>query len=81
MIKKFILIIAVLIVSAGIINAQTTKGVVKVRKAGGEIEPLAYASVYWLEGKVSAETNDRGEFSIKTNGTKTVSIVAAFVGH
>ncbi len=81
MIKKIFLFFIVLIVSAGTINAQTTKGVVKVRKAGGDVEPLAYASVYWLEGKVSAETNDKGEFSIKTGAHKEVSIVGAYVGH
>ena len=81
MIKKTFLFIIFLIVIAGTINAQTTTGVVKVKKAGGEEEPLAYASVYWLEGKVSAETNERGEFSIKTGASKEVSIVGAYVGH
>lgn len=80
MIKKYILFI-LLIVAFGTINAQTTSGVVKVRKAGGEVEPLAYASVYWLEGKVSAETNERGEFTLNTKGSAEISIVAAFVGH
>ena len=81
MIKKTFLFIIFLIVIAGTINAQTTTGVVKVKKAGGEEEPLAYASVYWLEGKISAETNERGEFSIKTGASKEVSIVGAYVGH
>ena len=77
MIKKIFLYI-LLIVAFGTINAQTTSGVVKVRKAGGEVEPLAYASVYWLEGKVSAETNERGEFTLNTKGSAEISIVAAF---
>ena len=81
MIKKTFPFIIFLIVIAGTINAQTTTGVVKVKKAGGEEEPLAYASVYWLEGKISAETNERGEFSIKTGASKEVSIVGAYVGH
>lgn len=80
MIKKYILFI-LLIVAFGTIDAQTTSGVVKVRRTGGGLEPLAYASVYWLEGKVSAETNDKGEFSLQTKGSGEVSIIATFVGH
>ena len=80
MIKKFYLI-SILVALAGVINAQTTSGVVKVRKAGGDEEPLAFASVYWLEGKLSSETNEKGEFSFKTGANSSVSIVAAYVGH
>lgn len=80
MIKK-IFLLALLLVTVSAINAQTTSGVVKVRKADGNLEPLAFASVYWLEGKISAETNENGKFSIKTGITGPVSIVAAYVGH
>ena len=80
MIKK-IFLLALLLVTVSAINAQTTSGVVKVRKADGNLEPLAFASVYWLEGKISAETNENGKFSIKTGITDPVSIVAAYVGH
>lgn len=80
MIKK-ILLLALLLVTVSAINAQTTSGVVKVRKADGNLEPLAFASVYWLEGKTSAETNENGKFSIKTGVTGPISIVAAYVGH
>jgi len=63
------------------INAQTINGIVKAQKSDGGVEPLAFASIYWLEGKISLESNEKGEFSLNNKGTGTVSLIATYVGY
>jgi outer membrane cobalamin receptor len=51
------------------------------RQSDGEVEPLAFASIYWLEGKISLESNEKGEFSFNKKGSGTVSLIATYVGY
>lgn len=55
--NRKILTFLLFISSALTINAQTINGIVKAQKSDGEVEPLAFASIYWLEGKISLESN------------------------
>ena len=77
------IIFTILLFTAVFINAagQNITGIVTVLKSGGESEPLPFASVYWLEGKLSAEANEKGEFTFKTRGEDKISLVAAYVGY
>ncbi|MEN6619670.1 MAG: TonB-dependent receptor [Rikenellaceae bacterium] len=79
--KKTIISILFFISIASFLNAQTINGVVKVQRANGEVEPLAYASIYWLEGKVSFVSNDDGHFSFNSNKSENISLIAAYIGY
>ncbi|HPS95744.1 MAG TPA: TonB-dependent receptor [Bacteroidales bacterium] len=79
--NRKILTFLLLISSALTINAQTINGIVKAQKSDGEVEPLAFASIYWLEGKISLESNEKGEFSFNKKGSGTVSLIATYVGY
>lgn len=66
------------------LNAQSVTGIVKVQKSDGSLEPLPFASVYWLEGRLSVEADDNGEFSFRltAKGEKTkVSLIASGIGY
>jgi outer membrane cobalamin receptor len=79
--NRKILTFILFISSALTINAQTINGIVKAQKSDGEVEPLAFASIYWLEGKISLESNEKGEFSFNKKGSGTVSLIATYVGY
>ena len=79
--NRKILTFLLFISSALTINAQTINGIVKAQKSDGGVEPLAFASIYWLEGKISLESNEKGEFSFNKKGTGTVSLIATYVGY
>ena len=79
--NRKILTFLLFISSALTINAQTINGIVKAQKSDGGVEPLAFASIYWLEGKISLESNDKGEFSFNKKGAGTVSLIATYVGY
>ncbi len=78
---KKILLITVAIILANNIYSQTVTGVVKVQKPNGTVEPMPYASVYWLEEKKVFESNDKGLFSFDRKNKDQVSLVASFVGY
>ncbi|HRR49701.1 MAG TPA: TonB-dependent receptor [Bacteroidales bacterium] len=61
--------------------SQTIHGIVKAQHESGEIEPLPYASVYWLEGKFSLETDQDGKFTIKNEHSGKVSLIATYIGY
>lgn len=63
------------------LSAQTVSGKVNVRKHNGVTEPMPYASVYWVEGKMVLESNDKGEFSFDRKRNDSLTLVATFVGH
>ncbi len=63
------------------ITAQKVDGVVRVQKANGDIEPLAFASIYWLEGKISLASDDNGKFSFDRKQADSISLIAAYVGY
>lgn len=79
--NRKILTFLLFISSALTINAQTINGIVKAQKSDGGVEPLAFASIYWLEGKISLESNEKGEFSFNKKGTGAVSLIATYVGY
>ncbi len=62
-------------------NAQSITGVVMVQKSNGSAEPLPYASVYWLEGRLSVEADESGEFRFERNNHPKVSIIASGIGY
>jgi len=78
---KKILLIFVAIIMANTIYSQTVSGVVKVQKANGSVEPMPYASIYWLEEQKVFESNDKGIFSFDRKHKEQVSLVATFVGY
>ncbi len=63
------------------VNAQSITGVVMVQKSNGSAEPLPYASVYWLEGRMSVEADESGEFRFERNNHSKVSIIASGIGY
>ena len=79
--RKILTFLLFIISFAPAINAQTINGVVKAQKSDGEVEPLAFASIYWLEGKISLESNEKGEFSFNKKGSGNVSLIATYVGY
>jgi len=79
--KKAILSIILILSIATTTSAQTIYGVVKVQRMSGDVEPLPYASVYWLEGKLSLESDQDGKFVLNNNHTGTVSLIAAYMGY
>jgi len=78
--RRLFLLFIILLTST-ITIAQTVNGVVRVRKPGGGVEPMPHASVYWLEGRLLLESNEKGEFSFDRKRSDTVSLIATFVGH
>lgn len=80
MIRK-ITIFTLLIFYTLSLGAQTVSGIVRSQKTDGAIEPMAFASVYWLEGKLSLESNEKGEFSFNRKGAENVSLIATYVGY
>lgn len=59
------------------VNAQTIKGKV----TGDKNEPLAGASIYWLNTSISTRTNEQGEFGIKQPSDNLKKLVASFVSY
>ena len=79
--SRIIIFIALSLLSAVSLQSQTLSGVVKVKKPNGEIEPMPYASVYWIEKQTVVESNDQGRFSFDRQNSGKLSLVATFVGH
>ena len=79
--KKTILSIFFILLITNVLFANNIKGVVKVQRLNGEIEPLPFASVYWLEGKRSFESDEKGTFTINTKSSGTVSLIATYIGY
>lgn len=79
-IKKFLLI-TVAIILANNIYSQTVTGVVKVKTANGTVEPMPYASIYWLEEQKVFLSNEKGTFSFDREKQEQISLVAIFVGY
>ncbi|MCK9304463.1 MAG: TonB-dependent receptor [Bacteroidales bacterium] len=63
------------------LNAQSVTGIVKVQKSDGSLEPLPFASVYWLEGRLSIEADDNGEFSFSKGENTRISLIASGLGY
>lgn len=78
---KKILLITIAIIMANTIYSQTITGVVKIQKPNGDVEPMPYASIYWLEEQKVFESNDKGFFSFDRKSKEQVSLVATFVGY
>jgi len=79
--KALLFFILFTIFSGLSLYSQTVSGFVRVQKPDGSVEPMAYASVYWLEGKIALESDDKGRFSFDRKKADTVSLIATFVGH
>lgn len=73
--------ITVAIFMANTIYSQNVTGVVKVQKPNGTVEPMPYASIYWLEEQKVFESNDKGVFSFDRKNKEQISLVATFVGY
>lgn len=78
---KYLFLFSIILGFAGQSLAQTVSGVVKVQKPNGTMEPMPYASVYWLEKQIVLESDNNGRFSFDREKNPTVSLVATFVGH
>lgn len=79
--KRLLIVVFFTLSSSISLLAQTVSGTVKVQKSDGTLEPMAYASVYWIEGKVVVETDDKGKFSFDRKKAENLSLIATFVGH
>jgi len=79
--KRLLIVVFFTLSSSLSLFAQTVSGTVKVQKSDGTLEPMAYASVYWIEGKVVVETDDKGKFSFDRKKAENLSLIATFVGH
>lgn len=77
--KKYIFILSLIFISSNI-SAQTVTGIVKLKKSSNEFEPLAYASVYWPEKKISVETDSKGRFSINRKKSEQMVLIATYIG-
>ncbi len=80
-IKKQLLLLLFILFFTYPLFSQIVHGSVKVQKSGRILEPMPYASVYWLEGRMVLETDDEGEFSFDRKKTENLSLVATFVGY
>ncbi len=78
--KKIILSVVLLYITT-FSFAQTINGIVKVQRISGDVEPLPYASIYWLEGKLSLESDQEGKFTINNKGAQQVSLIATYIGY
>jgi len=79
--KGFILFLLFISTTAINLTAQTVSGTVRVQRHDGSVESMPYASVYWMEGKIALESDDKGRFSFDRKRSDTVSLIATFVGH
>lgn len=79
--KRLLIVVFFTLSSSISLLAQTVSGTVKVQKSDGTLEPMAYASVYWIEGKVVVETDDKGKFSFDRKKAENLSLIATFIGH
>ncbi|MHC1780754.1 MAG: TonB-dependent receptor [Bacteroidales bacterium] len=79
--KRLLTVVLFTLSSTLYLFSQTVSGTVKVQRPNGDIEPMAYASVYWIEGKVVVETDDKGKFSFDRKKAENLSLIATFVGH
>lgn len=71
----------ILLFTAGTISAENVNGIVKFKKATGETEPLAFATVYWPKLKLAVETDNAGKFSFKKKNGGEALLIATFVGY
>lgn len=78
--KKIILSVVLLYITT-FSFAQTINGIVKVQRISGDVEPLPYASIYWLEGKLSLESDQEGKFTINNKSAQKVSLIATYIGY
>jgi outer membrane receptor for ferrienterochelin and colicins len=81
--KHFIFGIVLLIVSTMAFAQHAgnrVSGTVKGKEAGGDTYPLLGASVYWQHSKISASTNELGEFTIQ-KPRQNDRLIIAFVGY
>lgn len=73
--KKYVFIVGLLFPLG--ISAQSVSGKVTNEKN----EPLAGASVYWMDASVGVSTGNKGEFEISTKNTTIKKLIASYVGH
>lgn len=79
------LVIALLALTVSVSAAgqrnKTLKGVVYALTAGGEKEPLPFASVYWLESGTYMDCDDQGRFEFISVGQDDATLVATAIGY
>ncbi|MDR2585771.1 MAG: TonB-dependent receptor [Prevotellaceae bacterium] len=63
------------------VYAQTVKGYVYGIRSNGNREPLSFATVYWLGGVASVQTNEQGYFSINRDNSSSNDLIASFIGY
>ncbi len=56
-------------------------GVVYEYNQDKKLNPLPYASVYWLDSKKGVSTDDKGRFSLEKSEISSAHIVISFVGY
>ena len=62
------------------LSAQTVKGYVYGTRSGGEREALSFATVFWMGGTTSAQTDEHGFFSIARRANNSRILIASLVG-
>jgi len=61
--------------------AQTVKGSVFGSRGGDDREALSYATVFWMGGTRSAQTDMNGSFSITRQSGDSRFLIASFIGY
>ncbi len=78
--KRYILIFLLSLVSIFELQAESIRGVVLAKEDGSATKPLAGAIVGWADSNSATITDGSGEFSIASNKTTNL-LVASFTGY
>lgn len=81
MMKKIFTLLLLVLGCTTFAAAQKINGKVYLSDGQGGKEPGAYANVWWMEGKSSVETDEDGNFTLKSLKGDNITLIAAYVGY
>ena len=79
--KKIFTLLLLVLCCTTFAAAQKINGKVYLSDGQGGKEPGAYANVWWMEGKSSVETDENGNFTLKSVKGDNITLIAAYVGY
>ena len=79
--KKIFTLLLLVLCCTTFAAAQKINGKVYLSDGQGGKEPGAYANVWWMEGKSSVETDEDGNFTLKSLKGDNITLIAAYVGY
>ena len=79
--KKIISLLLLLFACGTFAAAQKVSGKVYFLNSQGEKEVGAFANVWWMEGKSAVESDENGNFTIRSLKGDNITLIAAYVGY